>query len=178
MRFKLMTRRNCVSFVLGLTLFNRPAIAAQSSNEPISGWTMESILRAKALHTPRPVYPGDAVLARTTGVAVVNIWLNDAGLVSRYEVLQAPCESIADSVGQAVSQWRFQLFLDSHGRPMLASGKLTFYFQIRNAIGVVLDPADTGYVGHWPEHRSASLEKSRSSTNSIAQVGASSVRAR
>ena len=73
-------------------------------------------------------------------------------------VIQAPTECAGVAVRQAVKQWRFKPYHLANGRAVLWSGLLTFYFEIRNGKGVVLNPNDAGYIGHWPM-TSASPEK-------------------
>jgi TonB family protein len=113
--------------------------------------TSEQVLRAHATKVVRPAFPADASRHQQTGVAVAEVHLNPAGLVSQVEILEAPTPSIAQSVSEAVAQWQFTPFTMSSGEPMLLSAKLTFYFEMKGGKGVVLNPADTGYVGKWPE---------------------------
>jgi len=168
-----ITRWTCSALLFPLTMLISLDLGSQSPNLPVSGWTIERFLRMKATKVIRPDYPEDAIRAHKTGVAVAQIWLNQGGGVSKVEVLEAPCESIANSLRRAVTQWRFEAFTDNNGQPIVVSGKLTFYFQITNGKGTVLDPADTGYVGHWPEkgHPPSAQSKTISVEKSFTQAG-------
>jgi TonB family protein len=117
---------------------------------------MERILREHAIKTVRPIYPADALRNRQTGVVVVNARITNTGEVSGVQVLEAPSESIAVSVSQAVARWRFTPILGFKERPEAVSGKLTFYFEMINRNGVVLDPQEAGYVGRWHQKLNAS----------------------
>ncbi|MGD0404487.1 MAG: TonB family protein [Candidatus Acidiferrales bacterium] len=121
----------------------------QNSSQPlVSGWTIERILRSRAVKVVKPIFPEDAIRNQTTGVVVAEIHLDGSGVVTTVHILQAPSESTAASVSQAVSQWQFQPFPPPDDKHII-SGKLTFYFEFRHGKGIVLDPAETGYVGHW-----------------------------
>jgi TonB family protein len=154
-----------LAIFLVIVALNSPVSALASSDSPLSGWTVESILRAHATRTLRPEYPTDALLAGSYGVVVVEINLDITGLVAKQQILEAPCESIAKAVTQAVDQWHFGAFKDSHGRPMLVSGKLTFYFEIKDRKGFVLNPDETGYVGPGPDKSSHNVGKTCSAGN-------------
>ena len=120
------------------------------SQAPLSGRTSGAVLRSMALKMVLPVYPQDALRKRKTGVAVADIHLSVEGAVTKVEVLEAPDPSIGNSVRDALSRWRFQPTDDSDGeRAIEFSGKLVFYFEIRQGKGVVLFPAEAGYVGSW-----------------------------
>lgn len=98
----------------------------------------------------RPSYPDLAVLHHEQGVVVVHVALSEWGSVRETRVLEAPSSTIGDSVINAVKKWQFQKTAGT-GTEQGArfSGKLTFYFVIRNGKASVLYPAEAGYVGLW-----------------------------
>jgi TonB family protein len=130
-----------------------PLLAAGESatmHKPASGWTSETILRKQAIATEIPEYPARAIHAHRSGVAVAMVYLNLAGHVSQVEILRSPGPAISESMRSSLSRWRFKPFRMPNGDPMLISGKITFYFELQKNRGVVLDPAEVGYVGQWP----------------------------
>jgi TonB family protein len=131
-----------LSMLLALPAF------AQSSSVAAGATTSGAGLRSLAVSKIRPIYPHDALKESITGVAVAQIHLTVEGRVETVNILQAPSPSIGQAVKSAVIQWRFQPNNGSNGEPpLLVSGKLVFYFEIRGGKGVVLFPEETGYVG-------------------------------
>ena len=130
-----------------------PKIVAgqDASSSSLSGWTIERFLRGDAIKTVKPVFPPDALHNHVTGVAVVEIVVNERGRVSSTHMLEAPSVSVADAVTQAITLWQFKPFTQSNGMPALVTGKLTFYFEINDGKGLVLDPSEAGYVGLRPD---------------------------
>ncbi len=100
-----------------------------------------------------PIYPKDEVQNRKHGVCVVSIILDANGRVTSVQALETPTISMFNSVAKAVAQWTFKPFKSQDGEPILMSGRLTFYFEIKNGKGLVLDPKDAGYVGTYPVNK-------------------------
>jgi TonB family protein len=149
---KLLTKITC-GLALGMCLLMSSTVGLHgqtSSSSEASGWTWEIVLRQFAINSVRPEYPEDSLREKRTGVAVVKVYLGPDGHVNGVEVLEAPTPSIASSVSRAAAQWQFKPF-DSDGKKYSVWGKLTFYFEIKKGKGYVLDPADAGYVGRWPQ---------------------------
>jgi TonB family protein len=123
-------------------------------NKPAKSFTTAEInLRRMARKRSQPIYPEDALRDFKTGVAVAEIHLDERGRVVGVDMLEAPSISIRNSVSEALEHWRFDPALDENGKPALLSGKLTFYFEIKDGKGIVFDPADAGYLGRWPSGR-------------------------
>ena len=130
-----------IAVVLGL------ALAVASSGQTLSGRTSEKLLRLHIINGPAPLFPLDALRNRQHGVVVAQIDVDPMGHISAVRILEAPTPSMAESVSKALPPWQFRAFTSSAGQGMSMSGKLTFYFEIENRKGVVLNPSETGYVG-------------------------------
>jgi hypothetical protein len=86
---------------------------------------------------PKPVYPPALQAKKTTGVAVAAVLVNPDGRMGTVVVLEAPDPLMSTAVQDALMQWRRSARITENAA---WSAKLTFYFQIRNGIGVVLNP--------------------------------------
>jgi rhodanese-related sulfurtransferase len=105
----------------------------------------EGGFRSAAEHAPRPAYPAALVAKRISGVAVASVLVDTAGKVAVVVVLEAPDPLMAESIRTTVQQWTFRPVTARRGadgafQPVEVTSKLTFYFQIRNGVGVVLNP--------------------------------------
>jgi hypothetical protein len=140
-------------------------ITRESAQPPISGTTSETFLRKWAVKTVMPEFPTSAIREHRIGVAVAIVYLDLSGRVSKVEILRSPAPAIADSMSAALSQWIFRPEPLPDGRPVLLSGKITFYFEIEGNKGVVLDPSSVGYVGESPLY--AKRRSGNSSTLSV-----------
>lgn len=122
----------------------------RSQRQPITATTPEGGLRQSVTRVVQPLFPLQAILDHDIGVAVADVHVDAKGHVVSVQVLEAPAQCIAQSVSAAVRQWQFKPFSTSNGAPVLVSSLLTFYFEIEDGKGVVLDPDEAGYVGRWP----------------------------
>jgi hypothetical protein len=52
------------------------------------------------------------------------------GDVTKVSILEAPADTIGDTVTQALKQWKFVPSKRMDGTPVNIRGKLTFYFEI------------------------------------------------
>jgi TonB family protein len=129
------------------------------AQSPLRGRTSEAILRRMATMTVVPTFPEDAASRNETGVAVSEIQLDISGHVTAVRVLQAPSRSISDSVSVALQKWEFRPPLGPDHKPILISGKVTFYFEKVGGVGHVYNPSDLGYVGTWQSQPAASTQK-------------------
>jgi TonB family protein len=104
----------------------------------------EERLRETVLSAPTPAYPAALLAKRTSGVAVASVLVGISGKVEAVVVLEAPDPLMADAVRAAVQQWTFRPHMSGpspdQSQPRDVASKLTFYFQIRNGAGVVLNP--------------------------------------
>jgi TonB family protein len=123
---------------------------------PTRGHTSEATLRRIATKTILPSFPDDAARDNKTGVAVSEIQIDTGGHVSVVKVLEAPSPSIAESVSTALQKWEFRPLLDSDRKPVLLSGKITFYFEKVSGVPHVYDPIAIGYVGRWQNQPTSS----------------------
>lgn len=98
--------------------------------------THEASFRRMATARTVPLYPIDAVARGITGVVVVEATAGPDRRVESVEVLQSPDEALSAATRSAVSKWT----LPSVPTPSLLRAKLTFYFQIQNGKGMVLNP--------------------------------------
>lgn len=105
---------------------------------------MNVLMHAKK--TVRPVYPEEAIRARTTGVVVAELCIPAGGPIAAVTISSTPSGAIARSVKQALSQWRFRTWFEK-GRYSAYGGKIVFYFVEQNGKWKVLDPTESFYVG-------------------------------
>ena len=99
----------------------------------------EAVLRKLATRIIMPVYPVNSKNQGNKGVAVVQLRLNEKGVLTYVEVLEAPDQEIAEAVNKAIKQWKFKVvYVDDKPRPV--EGKLTFYFVINEGIARVENP--------------------------------------
>lgn len=98
--------------------------------------TNEGSFRRIATTRPLPQYPVDAVASGITGVVVVEATAGPGRNVEAVDVLESPDDAVSAATRAAVSRWTFPPVQT----PSRLRAKLTFYFQIRNGKGVVLNP--------------------------------------
>lgn len=124
----------CSVFVcLGLT----GAAFGQSAPE-----VSEGSLRKMAIKTVMPTYPADSIKRGSTGVSVSQLIFDEAGVVIKVDILEAPDKSISDEIKKALQQWTFKptRWKDENGPPTKIQGKLTFYFVIEKGQARVENP--------------------------------------
>ena len=86
-----------------------------------------------------PKYPEISRDRGSSGVAVVELELDESMKLTRSNVLEAPDADIKESVTDAVKQWKFKpIIIDETPRPI--KSKLTFYFVIRTGDAQVTSP--------------------------------------
>ena len=104
-----------------------------------SGQISETDIRRMATETHLPSYPEDAKNNQITGIAVVELHINEANRIDTVKVIEAPSKSIAEAAKASILQWKF-----SPPRPrdtvICLRGKLTFYFVIENGKPYVKNP--------------------------------------
>ena len=116
------------------SLAQTPAIGGAA--RPTVYTTNEGSFRRIATTRTLPQYPVDAVARGVTGVVVVAATAGTDRRVEAVDVLQSPDDALSAATRAAVATWT----LPSVSTPSLLRAKLTFYFQIRNGKGVVLNP--------------------------------------
>lgn len=122
------------AIVLGLCVWASEG-AAQGVN--MGEWG----LRRSATAAPMPEYPRPALESNVAGVVVAEVLFGVDGSLQKIEILEAPDAHTAAAVREAVGRWTVpgaQVMGREEKSPV--RGKLTFYFQVRDGKGVVLDP--------------------------------------
>src|SRR5262249_36643460 len=125
------------TFVLAIIfgLLATTAGAAQDEGPLIR--VAETSLRRAATRMVMPEYPkGEEQL---NGVAVAEITTDVSGNLSRVDILEAPSKSAADSMKNAISQWKFKLSYRD-GKAVRYLSKLTFYFSYNHGKRQVRNP--------------------------------------
>ena len=95
-----------------------------------------------AIKTVMPTYPTDSINRGSTGVAVSQLIFDEAGVVIKVDILEAPDKSISDEIKKALQQWTFRpsRLRDENGPPTKIQGKLTFYFVVEKGQARVENP--------------------------------------
>lgn len=124
-------RRGVAIGLAGVCLFVTPA----AGQTPTVYFIGESRFRLDVTSQVTPEYPAASVTRGSEGVVVSQVIGTPDGRIERVHVLQSPDPDIAAAVRDAVLQWTFR-----PPHPGQLRDKLTFYFQIRNRKGVVLNP--------------------------------------
>jgi hypothetical protein len=112
--------------------------------------------RSLATRVVVPNYPGDDVREKRSGVTVAQITTDERGLVTEVVVLEAPSKSIEEATAAALRQWEFRQLWEPSGRSTTLTARIVFYFVLQDGKGVVRSPAETAYVGRWPDSPRAS----------------------
>lgn len=102
-------------------------VGAILSQEKVKARVHENHLRTKAISSFMPRFPKAAKKARSSGVAVAQIIVNEFGQVIDVQILEAPHPAIGDAVKEALYRWRFTPF-SVKGQALKVRGKMTFYF--------------------------------------------------
>lgn len=127
----------------------------------------ETTLRKYVKGYEMPAYPPLSVQAGAAGVAVASVNVTPVGTVRNVDVLQAPDVHISEAVREALLRWTFTpVQPDNASEPTPATGKLTFYFQIVDGKGHVVNATDLSSVkdkrasvgDHGPVRRIAASE--------------------
>ena len=126
-----------------------PALVSQASRatpKPQAKF-MELDFRKTVLQAIRPVYSPDAIRSLVTGISVADVHVGVDGSVSSVDILTSPCDSIRTAMKEALSRWRFKILRSDEGVPEYYNGKITYYFVRQDDHGLVLDPAESFFVG-------------------------------
>lgn len=115
---QLLNRQNAERAVI--TSFDATALAMQD---------LEPKDRPRLIRAPQPVMPPDDIVAGVIGNVDVEIWFNEAGTVTRVEVLKSVKESLSDAVRAAVSQWQI-VPPRRDGKPRVLVARQRFEFGI------------------------------------------------
>ena len=98
-------------------------------------------LRTAATTAPKPEYPAASLTTRVAGVVVASVRFDLDGKLRSLDILESPDPHTAAAVRDALARWIVpptQVLGRETKSPI--RGKLTFYFQVRDGKGVVLDP--------------------------------------
>ena len=99
----------------------------------------EASIRDHAVRKVLPVFPSEAAQANVSGVTVAKVRIDDKGVLTSIEIIQAPHPAIAQATIEAVKQWEFK-FYENKAMPECFNSKLTFYFFIEDGKAFVTDP--------------------------------------
>lgn len=124
-----------ISRLLLLTL----VAASVSAQPPMTVRIGANVLRRNAIEAPAPEYPLQSFRAGREGTVVATMLVETDGSVSTVDVLEAPDALMGSSVEAKLKRWRFKPFTNSADEPIRATGRLVFYFVIRNGHPVVID---------------------------------------
>lgn len=102
----------------------------------------EPTLRKLALKVVMPTYPPKAIKRKQQGRVVVQVVIDEQGILSTIKRIEAPDVDFLEAVKRAVKQWKFAAATLSDGRPTRIYGKLTFYFRFQKDYPVVMNPTD------------------------------------
>jgi len=98
-------------------------------------------LRQAANFAPMPDYPRGSLRGKVSGVVVAAVAFGSDGRLKSVEILESPDPLTGAAVRNAVGRWTV---LGPQGadrpRDYVLEGKLTFYFQLLNGKGHVVDP--------------------------------------
>ena len=114
------------------------------ANHPVQvrAQVAEPTLRKLAVKVVMPTYPPKAVKRKQQGRVVVQVFLDEQGVLSTIKPVEAPDADFLEAVKRAVKQWKFKVATTSDGSPIRIDGKLTFYFRFHNDAPVVMNPGD------------------------------------
>jgi TonB family protein len=127
-----------VRYIRVLVAFGLLTPALYGADEPKTVLVSPGVLHGLAYSSPLPNYPVSSLKANHTGVAVIAVVIGESGKVEKTTMLQAPDQSAARSVDDAVKEWKFHPFL-ANGSPVSMKGRLIFYFRFLDGKPVVTD---------------------------------------
>ncbi|HKO99601.1 MAG TPA: TonB family protein [Pyrinomonadaceae bacterium] len=135
------------SLLLIAISINVAATASQYKVATVS----ESTLREWAITIVLPTFPEESKKDNSQGVAVAQVTIDEAGAVTRAEILEAPDDAIAEAVKAGTMKWTFQPGTDDRdGKAVRLKGKLTFYYVIENGKAFVKHPKQFARTGRTP----------------------------
>lgn len=113
-----------------------------SAEVPTAVRVGSGVLREYAVITPLPDYPQSSFRADKRGRVVAVVIVDTDGSVTSVEITESPDTSIAASVSTTLKRWRFKPFTTLEGNaPLRVTGRLVFYFEIREGRSAVIDAA-------------------------------------
>ncbi len=134
----------CTTFLLSTFLFTPLATTVNSCivQTYADVTTSEFTLRKAAETVVMPIFPSMALRTKkkVSGVAIVEVYINVGGEVTHVKVIECANKDIAQSIIQAVQQWRFGPFRTDKHEAVTVKGKLTFYFQADKFKGRITNP--------------------------------------
>ena len=130
-QFKIIVFLSCASV----------AFPYQTESPPYPIRVGEGVLRKKATNVVRPAFPDVSFKKEVTGVVVAWIETDEQGDMVSVTILQSPNKEIGSAVKKALARWRFAP-TTLKGKPVRVAGKLTFYYEIENGVGLVLSPEE------------------------------------
>jgi TonB family protein len=101
-------------------------------------------LRRLAFVSPLPKFPAETLKARREGVVVVEVIVRQpSGTITDMKFLETFDKPSTDSVSAALKKWRFAPLRSREGvkSSIPFTGRLTFYFRIKNGTPAVIDAA-------------------------------------
>lgn len=135
----------------------------------------EAGLRNIVVNPVKPSYPVASVRAGTSGVAVAQIVFGTNGQPEQVNVTQAPDEAIAQALQHTLMTWTIKPSqVDGSSQASRIQGTLTFYFQISNGQGHVLNPSEMRRIVRPAGERRPSGGEDRRNSATRATAGRSS----
>jgi TonB family protein len=118
-----------------------PDASAPLATREIGVKLAEASLRRSATASPMPIYPPASLEKKVGGVAVTAILVGFSGRVEKVDILETPDAAIAAAVRDAVLRWTFRpATVGTSPDTWKIQGKLTFYFQVTDGKGRVMNP--------------------------------------
>lgn len=114
-----------------------------------TAWTDEIALRHYISKLEMPRYPTEDIRRGITGVAVAHVVLDYRGDVQKVEMLQAPSDTIASAVRDAVTR-SITVYSDKSDHLSL-TGKITFYFLRIKGSYIVRNPGEVPEYDEFAE---------------------------
>jgi TonB family protein len=136
---------NSLSSILVLCLLLMWPTATLRGNHfvQVTAQVAEPTLRKLAIKVVMPTYPSKAVKRKRQGRVVIQVLLDEQGVVNTIKPVEAPDDDFFEAVKRAVKQWKFSAAtLRDNRRPARIDGKLTFYFRFQKGSPVVSNPGD------------------------------------
>jgi len=135
---------------LAFVLFTIGSLSTAAATVPTCDKIVaEATLRRMATHFVAPDYPERAVNQNIQGIAVAKICVPAGGKLAAIRMIVAPDESIRIAVKESLAKSEFGPMWPQNDpqHPFSYGGTLVFYFVKQNKRWVVLNPAESFFVG-------------------------------
>ncbi|MBZ5497430.1 MAG: energy transducer TonB [Acidobacteriia bacterium] len=96
-----------------------------------SGDKMEGLTAPVILYKCFPVYPEDARRKKISGVAVIEVIIDETGQIAEAKVLDSPDPSFSQAALEALKQWKFEPARRPDGKSLAVRTAISFDFKWR-----------------------------------------------